>query len=86
MEDDEGNTICAVCEKDMSEEEEFECAECEETVCENCTIAELETVVLCSECLKKCPVETIEVEKIVEKIIEVPKEVVKVMGFSEPIL
>ena len=91
MEDDDGNTICAVCEKNLDEDydgETYDCQECDETICEDCIVNELEEVILCKDCLKKIPAMVIEKEKIVEKPVpvEVVREVVRVMGFSEPIL
>jgi hypothetical protein len=85
-EDDEGTQICDICDKADEDEEYTECAECGNEVCNNCLVQELENVDLCVECLEKLPNKV--VEKIVEKpvMVEVTKEVVRVVGFSEPIL
>jgi hypothetical protein len=87
-EDDDGNQICAICEETDEDEEYTECSECGREVCNDCLVQELENVDLCTECLAKCPDKVVEKEKIVEKpvMVEVTKEVVKVVGFSEPIL
>ena len=81
-------TFCANCKKDTQGDTQ-ECAECsEEELCNNCVVYfENADITICKECIdKQYSVKEKVVEKEVIKYVEVPKEVIKVMGFSEPIL
>ena len=73
-----------------SEDDNFSitCGECDEEYTEPDDIIQFENAGgICKKCIdQRYSVKEKIVEKIVEKFIEVPKETIKVMGFSEPIL
>lgn len=93
-EDDEDKVYCNGCKKDITSDDEdkytnqCECSECEELFCSNCSIyLDCADVDVCKGCIDELyPRERRVVEKIVEKVVEVPKETIRVVGFSEPIL
>lgn len=98
MAEDEDNdkekALCTRCEKDITEDEEdnntaqYNCKECDDIFCTDCCV-EFENLgaIICKDCINEVyPREEKVVEKVVEKIVKVPKETIKVMGFSEPIL
>jgi len=67
-----------------SEEDTFSlsCDECSEDYNEPNEVVQFENAgVICKKCIDE-----VYAVKVVEKIIEVPKEIIKVLGFSEPIL
>lgn len=94
MTEEDEKIICTKCNKDITENDEdndtgqYECSECDDTFCDDCTIHfENVDVQFCKDCIdKEYPRESKVVEKIVEKFVEIPKEKIVVMGFSEPIL
>jgi predicted RNA-binding Zn-ribbon protein involved in translation (DUF1610 family) len=87
MADDDEKTLCASCDADITDEDNYDCDECGETMCEECVVQFESAGTICKSCIDDAyPRESEVVEKIVEKIVEVPKEVIKVVGFSEPIL
>ena len=64
------------------------CEECSEDYTELGDVVEFENVgCICKKCIDKLyKVKEIVKENIIKKIVKVPKETIKVMGFSEPIL
>lgn len=80
-------TPCPKCGEDTGGEETYGCDECEEVdICEDCSVM-LENVSVCKSCVDDVyPREQKVVEKEIVKYVEVPKETIKVMSFSEPIL
>ena len=86
---DEDFYECRTCHKtNLCDECCGACDECEDITCHICLIsfdnAEND---FCKSCIDKVyPREEKVVERVVENIVEVPKETIKVMGFSEPIL
>jgi len=93
-EDESDEISCYSCKRDItgddadSDTEQFTCEECDELFCIDCCVQfESLTTIICKDCIDEVyPREKEIVEKVVEKIIEVPKETIRVMGFSEPIL
>lgn len=64
------------------------CDECGDDYTEPDDVIQFENAgIICKKCIDKVyAVKEVIIEKIVEKFVEVPKETIKVMGFSEPIL
>lgn len=79
---------CDQCKKDIANSDSYSCDECgDSNLCESCIITKLESVSVCKSCVDKAyPREGKTIEKEVIKYVEVPKEKIVVMGFSEPIL
>lgn len=81
-EDRETYGRCAICKQILYEDEEgkedvisYECQECTEIVCENCSLP-LENISICKKCIEKVyknnsQKETIYVDKIIEKEVKV---------------
>jgi hypothetical protein len=81
---------CDSCTMDLTEDTDgqYSCEECDSVFCTDCSVRfEHLDVCICKECIDAAyPREKEVVEKVVEKIVEVPNEPTKPMGFSEPIL
>ena len=86
--------LCESCEKDLTEDNadngtgQYTCGECDGIFCADCSVRfKRSDIDICQRCINEAyPREKEVVEKVVEKIVEVPTGIAKPMGFSEPIL
>jgi hypothetical protein len=70
--EDEEKTLCSRCDKDITNEDENDCGECDETFCDDCMVFFSNADNVCKNCVDEAYPREKEIQKeYVEKIVEV---------------